>query len=311
MPHDCSDRPCKPERHQMRKSPAAKAWTRCAASGVAAVVAVSAVVLSACGLPAPSSENPARPVAAAAVAAGSQGAPGNPAGVAAGSRVLNPVNGRLEAEIPEISGTVLLIGDSQSEPVDGWPRLGLAAAGYKVYFCGRGGTGFVASNGATGNYIDALLRGDWLLPSGTPALIVIQGGGNDAAGGASDRQIAANAERLIAELRERYPGTRMAMIGTLARGEAHGGGRRTEVDAVLGSVAASHALPFVSVGDWLTRYSLVKDLADSVHMNPAGRQKLGTLLEGRLRVLGLDRKPTADQQPLRASGTLDDGPGQD
>ena len=101
------------------------------------------------------------------------------------------------------------------------------------------------------------------------------------------------------------------MIGTLARGEAHGGGRRTEVDAVLGSVAASHALPFVSVGDWLTRYSLVKDLADSVHMNPAGRQKLGTLLEGRLRELGLNRKPTADQQPLRASGTMDDGPGQD
>ncbi|MFJ6355403.1 SGNH/GDSL hydrolase family protein [Pseudarthrobacter oxydans] len=297
----------------MRKSPAARAWTRCAVSGVAAAVALSAS-LSGCGLPAADPGNPGRPVAAAAAAgaaAGSQGAAGNPAAATAGSRVLNPANGRLEAVVPEVSRTVLLIGDSQSEPVDGWPRLGLAAAGYNVYFCGRGGTGFVSSNGATGNYIDALLRGDWLLPSGTPALIVIQGGGNDAAGAASDRQITANAERLIAELRERYPGAPMAMIGTLARGEAHGGGRRTEVDALLGSVAASHALPFVSVGDWLTRYGLAKDLADTVHMNPAGRQKLGVLLEGRLRDLGLDRKPTADQQPLRASGTRDDGPGQD
>src|SRR6478672_9534902 len=49
------------------------------------------------------------------------------------------------------------------------------AAVYKVFFCGRGGTGFVASNGRTGNYIDALQRGDWKLPYGTPPLVVIEG----------------------------------------------------------------------------------------------------------------------------------------
>lgn len=216
------------------------------------------------------------------------------------SRVLNPANGRLEAVVPEIGRTVLLIGDSQSEPADGWPRLGLAAAGYQVYFCGRGGTGFVTSKGATGNYIDALLRGDWLLPAGTPALIVVQGGGNDATSGASDSDIVANAERLIGELQRRYPGTRIAMIGTLARGEGHGGGRRSEVDALLGSVAADNGLPFVAVGDWLTRYGLVKDLADSVHMNPEGRRALGTLLGGRLRTLGLERKPTPADVALDA-----------
>jgi acyl-CoA thioesterase-1 len=192
--------------------------------------------------------------------------------------------------VPNISRTVLLIGDSQSEPTDGWPRLGLAAAGYNVYFCGRGGTGYVATNGATGNYIDALQRGDWLLPAGTPALIVIEGGGNDAAGGASNEQIAGNAQRLIGELRTRYPGTRIAMIGTLARGANDGGGRRSEVDALLGAVAATNGLPFVSVGDWLTKYRLAKDLADAVHMNAEGRVALGGILERRLRELGLDRK---------------------
>ncbi|PNI10215.1 GDSL family lipase [Arthrobacter sp. AFG7.2] len=288
----------------MRKALPALARTRSAASGVAMVIAVSSVVaLSACGLPA---QAPAGPPLAAA-AAGPQAAPA----AAGGSTVLNPGNGRLEAVVPDISRTVLLIGDSQSEPADGWPRLGLAAAGYKVYFCGRGGTGFVSSNGPTGNYIDALLHGDWLLPSGTPALIVVQGGGNDAASGAGDSRINANAERLIAELQQRYPGTPMAMIGTLARGEDHGGGRRSEVDALLGYVAAAHGLPFVSVGDWLTRYNLVKDLADTVHMNPSGHQKLGKLLEGRLRELGLDRKPTADQAPLLAAGTADAGLGRD
>ncbi len=141
--------------------------------------------------------------------------------------------------------TAVLIGDSQSEPVvSAGPGRALASLGYTVYFCGRGGTGFVASNGRTGNYIDALQRGDWLLPYGSPPLVVIEGGGNDASRGATDEQISTNAERLIASVRQRYPEARLAMVGTLARGAADGGGRRTEVDALLGTVAAapSHSL---------------------------------------------------------------------
>jgi acyl-CoA thioesterase I len=276
--------------------PPAKASTprgaaRAATAATSGLLAVSAVLgLAAWGLSGDSFDGGlARAAAGQAVGAG-----GNPA-VAATSRILNPGNGRLEAVVPDISRTVLLIGDSQSEPADGWPRLGLAASGYNVYFCGRGGTGYVAENGATGNYIDALQRGDWLLPSGTPPLIVIEGGGNDAAKGASDTQIAGNAQRLIAELQTRYPGTRIALIGTLARGANDGGGRRSEVDALLGSVAAANGLPFVSVGDWLTRYGLAKDLADAVHMNTEGRAALGGILERRLRDLGLDRKPAVEQ----------------
>lgn len=273
----------------------ATAPTRLGTSGLALFAVSGLLAVSGCALPAssPAVHAAARPAAAAQPVSGT---------VAAGSQVRNPANGRLEAVVPEISRTVLLIGDSQSEPADGWPRQGLAAAGYKVYFCGRGGTGFVTANGPTGNYLDALHEGDWLLPSGTPALIIIQGGGNDAGGGASDRQIAANAEKLIAELQARYPGTRLAMIGTLARSKNDGGGRRTEVDALLGTVAARHNLPFVSVGDWLTKHGLAKDLADAVHMNAAGRQSLGRLLEQQLRNLGLDRKALPDTAPVLAAG---------
>jgi acyl-CoA thioesterase-1 len=197
--------------------------------------------------------------------------------------------------------TALLIGDSQSEPADGWPRLGLAAVGYKVHFCGLGGTGYVAANGKTGNYLDALLRGDWKLPYGTPALVVIQGGGNDAALGATDARIVANADRLIGVLKDRYPGAKFAMIGTLARGVNHGGGRRTQVDALLGTVAARHGIPFVGVGDWLTKYNLAKNLADAVHMNAAGRKTLGGLLGSRLRQLRLDGRPADGPGPSTAT----------
>lgn len=189
---------------------------------------------------------------------------------------------------PAPNDTVLLIGDSQSEPVDSWPRLGLKAVGYDVHFCGLGGTGFVVSNGETGNYVDALREGDWKLPAVTPSLIVIQGGGNDAARGATDEQIAANAGLLIAELTKRYPEAELAMIGTLGRGMYDGGGRRSEVDALLGRVAAEQGLPFIAVGDWLTRYHQTGNLADAVHLLPAGHEVLGQLLEARLRELHLE-----------------------
>jgi acyl-CoA thioesterase-1 len=202
--------------------------------------------------------------------------------LAPGSLYLNPATGQNEVIVADHRRTVLLIGDSQSEPSNSWPRSGLAAVGYKVVFCGRGGTGFVASNGRFGNYIDALNRGEWTLPYGSLPLVVIEGGGNDAGQGASDEQIVANAERLIAALKQRYPDAQMAMIGTLAKGAGLGGGRRTEVDALLGTVAAKHSLPFISVGDWLTRYDLARNMADGVHMNAAGHQALGQLLAGRL-----------------------------
>lgn len=205
-----------------------------------------------------------------------------PDSMPAGSIYRNPANGRNEVVVQDIARTAVLIGDSQSEPSRSWPRTALASLGYQVHFCGRGGTGFVSSNGATGNYIDALQRGDWLLPYGSPPLVVIEGGGNDAARGATDQQISANAERLIASVRQRYPGARLAMVGTLARGAAHGGGRRTEVDALLGTVAARHSIPFVGVGDWLTRHNLTRLMADGVHMGPEGHAALGVLLARRL-----------------------------
>lgn len=200
-----------------------------------------------------------------------------------GSIVHNPVFGRDEVVVPDPGRTALLVGDSQSSPANGWPRQALAALGYSVHFCGLGGTGFVASKGAVGNYIDALERGDWLLPAQAPALIVVEGGGNDAAQGAGDAEIRTNADRLLVALKSRFPTARIVMVGTLARGERDGGGRRTEVDALVGSIAAAHGLEFVSVGDWITRYNLERRLLDSVHMDNEGRRILGNLLARRFK----------------------------
>ncbi|QDY90528.1 SGNH/GDSL hydrolase family protein [Arthrobacter sp. UKPF54-2] len=217
----------------------------------------------------------------------------DPESLPEGSLYRNPANGRDEVIVEDIRHTAVLIGDSQSEPPTAWTRQGLGKAGYGVFFCGLGGTGFVAANGKTGNYIDALQRGDWKLPYGSPPLVVIQGGGNDATRGATDAQIVANAERLISSLQQRYPGSKLLMIGTLARGANYGGGRRTQVDALLGTIAAKHEIPFVSVGDWLSRYNLTRLLADSLHMTDEGNNALGVLLGQRLQEMGIRAEDTA------------------
>ena len=208
-----------------------------------------------------------------------------------GSLYKNPANNRNELVLADVRHTAVLIGDSQAMPKDSWPQQGIAALGYKLHVVGMGGTGFVAANGTTGNYIDALQRGDWILPYGDPPLIVIQGGGNDATQKATDAQITSNAERLLAALKKRYPGATLAMIGTLARGTDNGGGRRTEVDALLGRLAAKHGIPFVSTGDWLTRFNAVGDLQDGVHLKPSGHAKLGAVLARELAALGLTARP--------------------
>ncbi|MDR6413717.1 SGNH/GDSL hydrolase family protein [Pseudarthrobacter sulfonivorans] len=286
------------------------ALSRLAASGIAA-----GFLLGGCGLPpAPSGSSTVQaPGAGAPAVAAGPGAAGGAAGhyippgtdrLPAGTVLYNPASGRDEVVVPDMRHTALLIGDSQSEPADSWPRRALTAVGYKVHFCGRGGTGYVADNGHTGNFLDALLDGDWKLPYGTPALVVIQGGGNDATKGATDAEIVSNADSLIETLKDRYPGTEIAMIGTLARGAKHGGGRRTEVDALLGTVAARHDIPFISLGDWLTKYNLIVDLADDVHMDADGRGNMGRLLESRLRKLRLEGPPADELGPLEAAAQV-------
>jgi acyl-CoA thioesterase-1 len=250
-------------------------------------VAASSAPRGAAPVAAPPVAAPGEAVAAGSPVVSDLGATVDPSSLPAGALYRNPANGRDEVIVGNIAHTALLIGDSQSEPQGSWPRRALAGLGYEVFFCGKGGTGYVASNGTTGNYVDALQRGDWHLPYGFPPLVVIEGGGNDAKQGASNEQISANADRLITTVKQRYPGAKLVMVGTLGKGAEHGGARRAEVDALLGTVAADHRIPFVSVGDWLTRYGLEGQLKDGVHMNSEGHRALGALLGERLTKLGL------------------------
>ncbi|ALO66281.1 hypothetical protein AS189_07010 [Arthrobacter alpinus] len=208
------------------------------------------------------------------------------------SLVLNPASGRYESVDANIASTAVLIGDSQSagaagvRAADTWVERGLSYGGYAVKFVGASGTGFTRSSARFGNYPDALEKGQMVLPHGNPALVVVQGGGNDAAAGATDAEILANAGRLLRGLKESYPNSQFLFIGTLARG-GKAGGRRNEVDMLVAGFAHRNGAYFISAGDWLTRYELSNKMADGVHLTLEGHQILGKVLASRLKDLKL------------------------
>ncbi|MBG6218887.1 acyl-CoA thioesterase-1 [Arthrobacter sp. CAN_A6] len=207
----------------------------------------------------------------------------------------NPVTGGPGEHLADARRTALLIGDSQSGGAAGvpcertWTQTALRNAGYDVQFLGAGGTGFVASNGDAGakNYPSALQQGQWVMPCTAPALIVVEGGGNDATQGASDEQILGGADRLMTSLTKAYPTSKVLMVGTLARGADDGGARRSAVDGLLGSYAYEHNIAYISVGDWLTTYQVTGLMADGVHLAQAGHDRLAVALADHLHSLRL------------------------
>ncbi|WP_307957980.1 SGNH/GDSL hydrolase family protein [Sinomonas sp. ASV486] len=204
-----------------------------------------------------------------------------------GSFTVNAATQRNEPVLGDLSRAAVLIGDSQSEPTDSWVRRGLEHAGYSVYFAGSGGTGYSVGIPKVHDYANALRLGDWRLPAGRPRLVVVQGGGNDASRNSADSAIANGAITLFAELRRTYPGARIVMVGTLAKSAADGGGRRTEVDALLQRTAAALDVPFVGCGDWISRYGLAGELVDGVHLSPQGKARLAPVFADALAARGL------------------------
>lgn len=210
-----------------------------------------------------------------------------------GSMIFNPVSGREEVTDPAIARLAVLFGDSQAagaagvQEADTWVQLGLAERGYKVKFLGGGGIGFAAKTPSTSNYPDSLDTGRKVLPYGNPALVVVQGGGNDASQGIADARILDNADRLLHDLKASYPNSEFLFIGTLAKGQAYGGGRRTQVDALLAGFAQRNGVRFISAGDWVTRYGVGDKLVDGVHLNRGGHQALAKVLATDLKAMGI------------------------
>lgn len=216
----------------------------------------------------------------------------DPPSFPAGPRLPHPISGRPQIVDPAIDRVAVLIGDSQAHGAAGvpatqtWVELGLRARGFKVDSIAAGGVGFVARTVASANFPDAVESGLTPLPHGNPALIVIQGGGNDASQGVPDDQILANAARLLRDLQTDYPRGKFLMIGTIAPNSVPGV-RRAEVDDLLAGFARRNGVAFISPKDWVARYGLANKMADRVHLTASGHQEMARALAESLKTLNL------------------------
>lgn len=211
-----------------------------------------------------------------------------------GSLIYVPATGRVMNVVPGVDESALVIGDSQTAP-NSWVGQGLAQAGYRTILRGAGGTGYVRGNGSTGAYAPALETHQWLLPWGTPSLIILQGGGNDTAH--SPAEIRSGAQRLLADVRLSYPTARIIMVGVIG----DGGGPRKDVDRVLAATAAEAGVAFLSPGDWWTRYGLNGDLRpDGRHLSEAGHARVAGVFAQELTRMAPAGPTLSPDHPLHA-----------
>lgn len=199
-----------------------------------------------------------------------------------GSLMYVPRLGRVMAYDPGVEKSAVVIGDSQAGK-DTWVGKGLASLGFAPVILGAGGTGYTRGNGTVDSYPEALEGEEWLLPWGKPALVILQGGGNDAFG-PSNQAIRHNAIQLIREIRRTYPESRIVVAGVIGSGS----GRRGEIDDLMRRVAAEQQLEFLSLKDWWSRYGLGSKLDDGVHLTKAGHDAAAPVFARELKGI-LDR----------------------
>lgn len=245
-------------------------------AGRVIAVAVTACLLAGGGPPGSTADTVPLPAAGEAIPAAVVVPPSPPAAevVPAPSplpplpgEILNhPVTGRPMVVVEDVEKSALVIGDSQAGPST-WVGQGLALAGYPALIRGAGGTGYVQGNGTVSGYAQALESQQWLLPWGTPSLIILQGGGNDTA--YPPEAVRAGARQLIRDIRQSYPGVRILMVGVIGDGT----GPRQGVDDVLAATARGEGIGFLSPGRWWSQYGLTGVLRpDGRHLSPEGHR---------------------------------------
>ena len=208
-----------------------------------------------------------------------------------GSLMYAPDTGRVMNVVPGVEDSALLIGDSQAGG-DTWLGQGLAQAGYPAIIRGAAGTGYVQGNATIRGYARALETGQWLLPWGTPSLVILQGGGNDS--GRPAAEIRAGAVQLIRDVRQSYPSARIIMVGVIGDGT----GPRMEADRVLAETARQEGLPFLDPGDWWVRYNLNGALRpDGRHLSAEGHSRTAPVFARELAMLAPPRPRVHSPRP--------------
>jgi hypothetical protein len=184
-------------------------------------------------------------------------------------------------DVKATATSVVLYGDSQLDG-DSWSEQGARTMGFTdqsahLAFGGMGYSTFSSWSGGTG--WTAVQQGLVRFPGGTPGLVLVSMGGNDATTWKPDSQIIADSSALWAKLKLMYPQSRIVVNGVMSRSDATHE-RRRYVDALLAANAAKQGVTFISVAGLASTANAL--YLDNVHLSQAGHNAVAPLYTAKL-----------------------------
>lgn len=192
---------------------------------------------------------------------------------------------RATAPVPKAATRVVMfVGDSftvGSGPVPTWRTYAAQTArllGWQPVIAGAGGTGYL-NKGKVGRTFRRSFEEElaWRPP---PDLLIISGGHNDQRW--STPQVRHAAAELLADVRGRWPATRIVMVGPIWLDDAPKKAYR--VRDALAAVAGAARVPFLDPmrRRWVTGRPSEVMLPDGVHPTFAGHERIAAWLAGEL-----------------------------
>ena len=190
-----------------------------------------------------------------------------------------------EFVLPPPGSQVLVFGDSYTQstgatcPQTGYAARLAATFGWVADVQGFGGTGFVARGVIDADYLARLSA---LTPT-TPALVMVQGGLNDALAGATEEQELTAARAVLDLLARTYPDSQVVVLGP-PQVQVVDAAVIAGINRALRRASIEHQVPYLNpLGDgWdVQRFTT----ADGLHPDDAGHEHLAARVAAALREL--------------------------
>lgn len=198
---------------------------------------------------------------------------------------------RKAAPVVMFLGDSYTVGDRGAEPETTYAAAAARLLGWQVVIGGRAGTGFLAKGRGTQAFLGLFESQLGWRPA--PDLLIVSGGHNDWRLPAP--KVAAAAHLLLQRARQRWPGTRVVLVGPLWGTGAPTPGALAVRDALKG-LAGQLDVPFIDpiaekwiTGDWVTGQGNAPRYIkrDRTHPNQTGHRYVATRLVADLDRLGL------------------------
>lgn len=190
-----------------------------------------------------------------------------------------------EFVLPAAGSDVLLFGDSWTQSTGATcPTVGYAARLAAEFdwvpdVQGFGGTGFVARGVIDADYLTRLQA----LPATSPALVLVQGGLNDALANATEQDELTAARAVLDLVVQKYPQAQVVVLGP-PQTQVVDPTTVAAMDRALAQASGEHQVPYLSplTARWdLQRFTT----ADGLHPDDLGHEHLAALVAAALRTL--------------------------